>query len=163
MKRANGVMQYAYDAPSGEMRWAFGGKVADVVFVIPNETVVTGICLSAMIHGFKQKIGDAAALGQSATSAEKRDAMQRVVDALNGGEWSPPRGEGAAVGSMLARAIAEAKGKPVADVVKWLAGRSAIERNALAVGKYADAIAVMRKAKVGPIDEDAIDAEIDAI
>lgn len=67
----------------------------------------------AMLHGLKQKVGDAAAIsrnpdtGRSATDFDKLAAMQEVLSRLLSGQWNKVRGEGTGTGSggLLFRAL----------------------------------------------------------
>ena len=62
----------------------------------------------AVMHGLKQKICDAAALGAGSTDAEKMEAMRAVFDQLSDGEWNRRMaGDGTPAG-LLARALMEA-------------------------------------------------------
>jgi len=65
----------------------------------------------AMLHGLKQKLGDAAAIardtltGKPATIETKFQAMQEVLDRLLGGEWNKTREGGGQEGGMLLQAL----------------------------------------------------------
>jgi hypothetical protein len=69
----------------------------------------------AMLHGFAQKIGDAAAIPMRhpdgtvvrVTERMRRDAVSAMVDQLLGGEWNVAGG-GEGSGGLLFRAFAEA-------------------------------------------------------
>lgn len=60
---------------------------------------------TAMFHGLKQKLVDAAAIsrdpetGRSATVEDKYRAMVAVYDRLLSGQWNATRGEGSSTGS----------------------------------------------------------------
>lgn len=81
--------------------------------VLIIEDLPESIRHAAMLHGLKQKIGDAAAIprctetGASATPEEKFAAMSRVMSNLRAGEWfATSRGEGSASrGGLLLRAM----------------------------------------------------------
>lgn len=66
----------------------------------------------AALHGYKQRIVDAAAKGPEATPAEKHAAMQAVYDHMfKSGEWSRVgAGDGTSGDGLLVRAIMEATG-----------------------------------------------------
>lgn len=67
----------------------------------------------AALHGYKQRIVDAAAKGPDATPAEKHAAMQAVYDHMfKTGEWSRvgQGGEGTGGDGLLVKAIMEATG-----------------------------------------------------
>lgn len=66
----------------------------------------------AMMHGFKQKLVDAAAIsrnpdtGRSATVDDKYNAVREVYDRLIAGQWNKGRGEGSTgTGGLLYRAL----------------------------------------------------------
>lgn len=148
-------MEYSFDEPSREMRWTFEGMnaPADVVFVVPE--VAHGINLEldgnvavtvepALINGYKQKIGDAAAIarstttGLSATAHDKRAAMQKVVDNLNAGLWNAVRA--AAIPKTvnveaLAIAIAAGTGKQIGAIYPFIEAKTEEGRKALTNSK----------------------------
>jgi len=75
------------------------------------------ILSQALLHGLKQKLVDAAAIarntdtGASATVADKRDAVMKVLERLQEGQWNagPRTGEGSgAKGSILLLALMRA-------------------------------------------------------
>ena len=66
----------------------------------------------AMLHGFKQKLVDAAAIsrnpdtGRSATIDDKYQAVKEVYDRLMSGQWNKGRGDGTTgTGGLLYRAL----------------------------------------------------------
>lgn len=71
------------------------------------------IAATAMVHGVKQKLVDAAALsrdaetGRSATVAEKEEAIRAMAERLMRGVWNE-RGTGTSEGSLLLRALQRA-------------------------------------------------------
>jgi hypothetical protein len=78
----------------------------------------------AALHGFVQRIADAAAksrdadTGKPATPADKLEAMRRVADHYASGvdQWALVRAEGGGAGpSIVVRAFAALQGMPVAD------------------------------------------------
>lgn len=117
----------------------------------------------AMMHGLKQKIGDAAAIargdgGRSATLDDKYAAMMAVRDALVEGEWER-RGEG--MGTLLVRALAIVyPDKDRAKLAEWVKTKSTAERRALET--RADVAAAIVQI-AGSVDRSKLDAEIDAI
>lgn len=162
MARSNAVMTYGYDAETRVMGWKFPSGIPPVEFTLPDHGLSERDD-AALHNGFKQKIGDAAALGMTATPTAKREAMQSTVDTLNAGLWNAGRGEGDVV-SYLSRAIAETRGKDVRAVAKWLRGKEAAERAGLALQEpYAAKIAEYRRAKVANVDTSVSEAEIDAL
>jgi hypothetical protein len=148
--RKNSVMSYSYDTATRLMAWDFGTAIGRVEYTLPDYGL-TEFGDSMLHNGAKQKIADAAALGQGATAREKFDAMSECVENLRAERWNLPRGE-SDVATYLARAIVDVDGKNLESVKKWLAGKKPAERAALAaVPKYADKIAEYRRAKVAGV------------
>lgn len=126
------------------------------------------IRLAAMMHGLKQKIGDAAAIsrdtetGRSATTGDKFDAMREVFERLVAGQWNKTReaGEGGGAGGLLFKALCKVKAdKTPAEVRAYLEGRTKEEQAALRkVPAIAEAIEAIRaaNAKDGGIDGEAL-------
>lgn len=121
----------------------------------------------AMLHGFKQKLVDAAAIprdtetGRSATPAQKADAVMTVLNTLRVGHWNKPRGEGsgtASAGGLLYRALCRMyAGKMDAEAVRaWLAGKDKEQQAALRGNARIAAIIAEIKA------EDAAKAPVNA-
>ena len=157
--RANAVMEYSFDAINREHCWTFGGKAADVNFAEPDGNSV--LTARAASHGFKQKIADAAAKGQTATTREKRDAMQKVVDALNNGDWAAER---ESAGSDLAQIIAAVDGKPVAKIAAYLKGLTAAQKTALgALPRYAEERQRRVDAAVARVDLASLEKGLDEV
>ena len=126
----------------------------------------------AALHGFKQRIGDMAALsrnpdsGKPATPSDKFDAIQRGVEHYMSGtkEWNLRAAGERTSGElgMLARAIAELKSKDVAEVRDWLKSKSDAERKALAIAPAIKPIMDrMREEAAAPIEADDMLAELD--
>lgn len=153
------------------------GQPCGVLFEFADGRLITvtaddlsqAILEHAVWHGLKQKIGDAAALsrnpdtGRSATLDDKHDAMLAVLEQLKSGHWNKPReGSGGSTGGLLAQAIANLRGKPVAAIREWLAGKSKEEQAALrANAKIAEEIARIQASRVSDdIDSDALLDEI---
>ena len=121
-----------------------------------------------MMHGFKQKVVDAAAIqrdaetGASASDSDKIKAMKIVADRLEQGVWRVV-GEGAGVskGGLLQRALAILY--PNRDISAWLDKQNDKQKAALrAVPKIAAEIDKIR-AKIavkGSIDADSLLAEL---
>jgi len=93
----------------------------------------------AMMHGFEQRIRDAAAIprdpltGKSADPAEKFAAMVRVIEHLEtANEWDLPRVGGGQPGD-FAFAIAETQKVPMEQAREFVKGLSADEKKALSV------------------------------
>ena len=133
------------------------------------------IQFEALVHGLKQKLVDAAAIsrnpdtGKSASVADKRAAVQEVLDRLLAGRWNKGRAEGtgnAREGGLLARAMARHTGKSVDDAKAWLAERTDDEKTALKLNPKIKAIMdEMRAADLkvdASIDTDALIASMTA-
>lgn len=115
---------------------------------------------AAMMHGLKQKIGDAAAIsrnpetGRSATTDDKFDAMAEVFNRLMAGHWNKPResGEGAGAGGQLFKALCRVKAdKTPAEVRAFLDGLDKTQQAALRkVPAIAAAIEAIRAEAVSP-------------
>ena len=98
----------------------------------------------AALHGMKQRIADMAALsrntetGLAATAADKFNALARGVEHYMSGtpEWNLRQSAGERTSGelgLLARAIAQIKGKEVLEVRDWLKTKTEAERKALAI------------------------------
>lgn len=164
-------IQFAYDAPGRELRWSFGAGIEDVAFIMPESG---DLLTRASAHGFKQRIGDAAAIprdtstGASATLADKRAAMARIVAALEAGEWevrAEARKPLVIDVKALAAAIAAIRGKPFVATTAWLESKTEPQRAVMAgsvefAAEYARLVAEGKAAK--PLSDDMA-AELDAI
>ena len=85
--RANGFAATKHE--TGRLEWQFpnSGEPA-VVFHYRQRFENERQCdYRAMVHGYTQKIADAAALGQGATVAQRAAAMRRVASRLDAGFW----------------------------------------------------------------------------
>ena len=121
---------------------------------------------AAMMHGLKQKLGDAAAIsrnpdtGRSATTADKLAAIEEVRERLLSGAWNKGRaaGEGAGPGGLLFKALCRVKAdKTPAEVKAYLDGRTKEEQAALRkVPAIASAIQAI---KAENAKDDGIDGE----
>jgi len=124
---------------------------------------------AAMMHGLKQKIGDAAAIsrnpdtGRSATTADKIAAMEEVRERLLAGAWNKGReggGEGTGSGGLLFRALCRVKAdKTPAEVRAFLDGLDKAQQAALRkVPAVAAAIDEIRaaSAKSGGVDGESL-------
>ncbi len=122
------------------------GMAEGLLLTFGDATTLTVMCAEltdamqyeAQVHGLKQKLVDAAALprdtktGRSATVADKKAAVLEVHTRLMEGRWNKGRAEGGnREGGLLARAMAEFLGQPVADAKVWLAARTKQECAAL--------------------------------
>lgn len=102
---------------------------------------LSAVGLEAMIHGFRQKISDAAAIGRdpetgaSATPQEKLDAMLAVAERLEMGLWNATGG-GEPRGGVLFAALCELyPQRTAAEVREWLAGKSRADQAKLRASK----------------------------
>jgi hypothetical protein len=140
------------------------------VLTLDARSLDSAILDAAIMHGLKQKIGDAAAIsrnpetGRSATTDDKFDAMSEVFNRLMAGHWNKPReaGDGAA-GGLLFKALCRVKAdKTPAEVRAYLDGRTKEEQAALRkVPVIAAAIDALRaeSAKAAGIDGEALLAD----
>lgn len=141
------------------------------VLTVDARTLSTSILDAAIMHGLKQKVGDAAAIsrnpetGRSASTDDKFDAMVEVVKRLELDHWNKPReaGEGAGAGGLLFKALCRVKAdKTPAEVKAYLDGRTKEEQAALrkvpVIAAAIDAIRV-ESAKAAGIDGEALLAD----
>ena len=141
------------------------------VLRVHPESLAPEIQRTAMIHGLKQKLVDAAAIsrdtatGRAATIATKFDAVREIFDRITGagGEapsWNKPRAGGAGgQGGLLARAIARYKNVPVEAAKAYLDRLTDAQKQALRVDpRIATIINDLRaeSAKPAGIDTDAL-------
>ena len=141
------------------------------VLTVDARTLSTSILDAAIMHGLKQKIGDAAAIsrnpetGRSASTDDKFDAMVEVVKRLELDHWNKPReaGDGTGAGGLLFKALCRVKAdKTPAEVKAYLEGRTKEEQAALRkVPVIAAAIDAIRaeSAKAAGIDGEALLAD----
>lgn len=142
-KRSNWVI--AHTVKDGVITWS----VKDAgTLALHLDMVHTSNMLRAAIHGFVQRISDAAAIardsetGKSATPAEKFQAMKRLVDhyASGAAEWSLVReggGTRATSGTGLLRAalLLWQPEKGVEAISKWVEGLKPAQVAALLMSK----------------------------
>lgn len=119
----------------------------------------------AEIHGWIQRISDAAAIsrnpetGQPATATDKLNAMARLVDHYMTGtsDWSPTRSR--AIGSdevLLARVLAEVYTDRTPERIReYVAGLRAAERAAI-LAKFKDVADRIRGEMTADVDADAL-------
>ena len=135
---------------------------------VSADQLADDIRVQAMMHGLKQKIGDAAAIsrnpdtGRSATTDDKFDAMAEVLHRLLSGAWNKTRegGEGGGAGGLLFKVLCKIKAdKTPAEVRAYLEARTKEEQAALRkVPAIAAAIEEIKaaQAKDGGIDGEAL-------
>lgn len=148
------------------------GNVLTVTFAdgrvieLDATTVSDEIRHAALMHGFKQKLLDAAAIarntltGASASLTDKYDAVQEVYARLTRADspaWNKGRAEGGgSVGGILKRALMQMTGKPAAEIEAFLADKSKAEQAALRKNPKVAAIIVELQAAGA---DDAIDTD----
>lgn len=127
---------------------------------------------AAMMHGLKQKLVDAAAIsrdtetGRSATIEDKYNAVREVAERLRAGEWNKKaEGGGGGPASLLARAVAELRGKPLDVVRPWLDAKTKEERAALKKNPRVASIILRMQAEAaanakGGADSDSLLSEL---
>lgn len=125
----------------------------------------------AALHGFKQKIVDAAALsrnpdtGRSATVADKYNAMLAVYNQLLSGSWNKRAGDGSSTGSggLLFRALCLLyPAKTPGDIKTFLDGKTKAEQATLRKNpKVARVIETLREEEAD--DETDTDAMLDEL
>jgi hypothetical protein len=118
------------------------------------------ILADATLHGFKQKLVDAAAksrnpeTGRSATDQDKFDAVKAIFDRITSpeGAWNAPREGGGNEGGLLARAL-----------VTYYGGKHSIEqiREKLAAYDKKSQEALRRNPKIAKIIEELRASKVD--
>ena len=119
----------------------------------------------ATMHGLKQKLVDAAAIGRnpdtgrSATIADKYNAVRAVYDRLLAGMWNAPRGEGGTgSGGLLFRALVRMyPGKSPEALREYLSGKTPAEQAALR--KNPRVAAIIEEIRAEAPDEDSADSD----
>lgn len=126
----------------------------------------------AALHGFNQRLRDAAALsrdpktGRAPTPGDRFAAIERLVEHYHSGaaEWNLRAAAGERTSGelgMLAAAIAELKAKDVIEVRDWLKTKTEAERKALAVSAAIKPIMDrMREQAAGTVDAEDLLSEI---
>lgn len=119
----------------------------------------------ALLHGFKQKLIDAAAIGRdpdtgkSATIEDKYFAVKEVYDRLADGYWNKPR-DGSPTGGLLLRALLRMfPGRTREQLVEWLGAKSDAEKAALRKNVKIAAIIEDIKAEAADYTEGTIDTD----
>jgi hypothetical protein len=123
---------------------------------IDAEALSAEIRHAAMMHGLKQKLGDAAAIsrnpdtGRSASPSDKIAAIEAVREQLLGGNWNKTReaGDGAGAGGLLFKALCKVKAdKTPVEIRAFLDGLDKAQQAALRkVPAVAQAIAELQAA-----------------
>lgn len=161
--KSNSVMEFAYDAPSRTLSWLFkdGGVVE---YTHADVTPIDSLTIPAIVRGFKQKIGDAAATDMGTPMAEKRAAMLVVVATLNAGQWNAERAGGGNAGGLLATAIANVKRMEIEKVRAFLKGKTKAQRDAFAAKEdYATEIQRLTALRIAGVDTSGMEDELDGL
>lgn len=161
--KSNSVMKKS--VVSGVIAWTFKDGVVQRF----DCNTVRATDEQAKIHGYAQKIGDAAAIsvvnGKPATVVEKREAMLAVIANLDKGEWKGERGEGD--GGLLLQALVILKPKSNPEKLsEYLKGLTPAQRATLAEDKPIKAEIDKIKAariKAANVDLKGLHAGLDAI
>lgn len=119
---------------------------------------------TAMLHGLKQKLVDAAAIsrnpdtGRSATIDDKYNAVREVYDRLLSGQWNKNRESGAVKGGLLFRALCMFYPDKTPEAIRtFLEAKTAEQKTALRkVPKIAAIIATL---KDNDTDTDGVDTD----
>ena len=126
----------------------------------------------AMMHGFKQKLVDAAAIsrnpetGRAASIDDKYQAVRTVFDRLLTGQWNAAREGGGLTGGLLLQALVRMYNgrKTVEQLREFLADKSDAEKTALRKNpKVATVIETLRaeSGKSANIDTDNLLGELE--
>lgn len=117
----------------------------------------------ATMHGLKQKLVDAAAIGRdpdtgrTASPQIKIAAMEEVLNRLLAGEWNKRR-EGNPTGGLLLRALARLYPTRTREqLVEFLAGKSDAEKAALR--RNPKVAAVIEEIRAESADDESIDSD----
>lgn len=130
--------------------------------VVNVDALDAAIARQAMLHGLKQKLVDAAAIGRdpetgrSATPDDKFTAVKTVFDRLMAGQWNATRGEGGGSrGGLLLEALCRLyPAKTRQELRGYLDGKTAKEQSALRKNpKVAAIIAEIQSANVDDSDD----------
>lgn len=153
---------------SGKLSLSFSNGA---VLELDPATLTPEMQKTAMLHGLKQKLVDAAAIGRdmvtgrSATIQDKYNAVREVFDRITGanGEapsWNKVRDAGTNVsGGLLVSALMQMSGKDRQQITTFLAGKTNEEKAALRKNqKVAEIIAQLQaaKTKTDTVDSDGL-------
>lgn len=163
--KANSVIETVVNGDKLTLKFSNGAEI----FVDPA-ALSESIKEAAMIHGFKQKLCDAAAMsrdpetGKPATVEQKFAAVKEVYDRLFSGEWNATR-EGGQSGGLLYRAMCKLyEGRKTPEYIKeWLDAKTDAEKKGLRenkkVAKIIESLRPVDK-KAAAIDSDALLADL---
>lgn len=161
---------FDYTTTADEATFAYRNGVEEVIDFL---SLSPEIRHQLMVHGLKQKVGDAAAIprdtatGYAATDGDKIAAMSAVIARLRAGQWNAAKGEGGgSSGGLLLRALVELyPAKTRESLVEYLAGKSDKEKAALRTSAKIAPVIDRLKAEAGRaagIDADDLLDELDA-
>lgn len=130
------------------------------------------VMASAMLHGLKQKLVDAAAIsrdpsnGRAATIETKYNAVKEVFDRLIAGQWNKQREGGTATGGLLLAALIRAyPAKTEEQLRAFLSGKTDAEKAALRknpkIAAIIEEIKAERGAEPSAVGDDLL-AELEA-
>jgi hypothetical protein len=161
------IREDANGMPSGlQLTFAHGKTIILDSSMIPPQLVAY-----AMVHGLKQKLVDAAAIGRnpdtgkSATIEDKFAAVHEVYQRLLDGNWNAPREGGGGSTSLLLAALIRHTGKDAETLKAWLEKKTDAEKKALTLNpKVASIINDIRaeRAKADDIDTDGLLDELES-
>lgn len=119
----------------------------------------------AALHGLKQKIVDAAALGAGVSLTEKFEAMSEVFNRLLSGEWNKSRNDGEPRGGLLLEALCRLYPNKSREALReWLSGQDRKQQSKLrSTAKIASMIDQIRVERSNDLDGDALLAELDEL
>lgn len=117
----------------------------------------------ATMHGLKQKLVDAAALGQNATIGEKYDAVVEVFNRLMAGSWNKGRAEGETRSGLLFMALCRLYPARTEDNIReFLSGKSKKQQAELRANpRVAHIIDEIRAERTSGTDTDALLDELE--
>lgn len=122
----------------------------------------------AALHGFTQRISDAAAIsrdpetGKSATPQEKYDAMAQLIAHYESGtsEWSRVRSDGAPKGVLFRALCIVYPNRSLEEIREWLKGKSKADKAEMRQSqKVRDAIATFTDGAAGDAMLEELDSE----
>lgn len=170
--KSNQIVSVAVDAALGRVTLTAIGT-SGAVTVNVNELAET-VRTQALYHGIIQKVRDAAAIKRvivngveiAATPMHKRDAMERVAQALRDGAWNAARQGGGRIGAdetLLSRAMVVVYPNKTSDEIRAkVTSMTAEERRALLlVPKIKAAADQIRAAEVADVDTDGLLADFE--
>lgn len=122
------------------------------------------IRVMATLHGLKQKLVDAAALGQGATISDKYEAVVEVYNRILGGNWNKGRAEGETRSGLLFMALCRLYPARSEDNIReFLAGKTKKQQVELRANpRVASIINEIRAERFTDTDTDTMLNELEA-